>query len=114
MYLFLFGLCSIGTIVCPANYLPCDRSAHGHSTRFCLQPSRICDGDADCINDLDEENCPCKSSQFHCQSNGLCIDRKMQCDGVRDCVDYSDEIGCSKYIAFFNIMWPFVFHVHQQ
>lgn len=71
---------------------------------FCI------DGDQDCSNGKDEENCTtsatdpnhktdnimptCHDWMFQC-SNDKCVPHWWKCDGVNDCGDSSDELGCT-------------------
>jgi hypothetical protein len=79
----------------------------------CIFATWRCDGDADCSDGQDEENCTASSSDptiempypvfpketqcnewtFQC-ANGQCIPYWWKCDGSRDCSDHSDELEC--------------------
>ncbi|XP_062837693.1 atrial natriuretic peptide-converting enzyme [Anolis carolinensis] len=66
-----------------------------HSGR-CVLSSRRCDGQADCEDDSDEENCGCKErGLWECPTSKLCIKHTMICDGFADCPDNADEKNCS-------------------
>ncbi|KAG8174971.1 hypothetical protein JTE90_021969 [Oedothorax gibbosus] len=65
----------------------------------CVAQIWRCDGDNDCGNLKDEENCqrdikpkPCPG--FQCVEDGHCIPETWHCDGEQDCGDNSDELGC--------------------
>ncbi|XP_046669711.1 basement membrane-specific heparan sulfate proteoglycan core protein isoform X9 [Homalodisca vitripennis] len=67
----------------------------------CIPLSQVCDGVYQCIDKLDEENCPdipkaCTSEQFECRDGSSCIALAQYCDGRYDCRDYSDESNCSQ------------------
>ncbi|GFQ64021.1 low-density lipoprotein receptor-related protein 2, partial [Trichonephila clavata] len=82
---------------CPDDWVDCGNGK-------CVAYLWKCDGENDCGNFKDEENCdlgvpsrPCESHQFQCR-HGHCIPEVWKCDGEHDCEDESDEIGCSMYL----------------
>ncbi|KAJ7410458.1 hypothetical protein WISP_108075 [Willisornis vidua] len=62
----------------------------------CVLASRRCDGQADCEDDSDEDNCGCRErGLWECPVKKLCIKHAMICDGFPDCPDMMDEKNCS-------------------
>ena len=55
----------------------------------------MCDGDTACVDNSDEKNCKCLTSDFACPS-GECLDVEKLCDLRKDCKDGTDEARCGK------------------
>ncbi|XP_076042677.1 sortilin-related receptor-like [Oratosquilla oratoria] len=76
----------------------CGENEFECSSGSCIRDSWVCDGDKDCRNGEDEENCrgwECdKHKQFRCHTTIGCVDLERHCDGHADCADGSDEAGC--------------------
>lgn len=72
----------------------------------CISRIFLCDGEDDCDNMQDEEDCgqvaqsnkiiieECPKDQFHCEDKSHCIPLKWRCDGQKECADGSDEKNC--------------------
>ena len=66
---------------------------------LCVPLSWQCDGDNDCIDGSDEENCDARTNvhnhvcrnEFMCNTSHECIHPAWVCDGEQDCRDASDE-----------------------
>jgi len=77
---------------CDTDEFSCDSSGG------CIPSTLVCDGNSDCVNGNDEQNCPATTdsecSGFLCPSTSECIPSAWLCDGDNDCGDMSDEQGC--------------------
>ena len=71
---------------CPVNHFRC-------SNGKCISDVYVCNGEQNCVNGEDENDCSCSDKSFRC-SNNKCIDISLFCDHVIDCEDGSDESNC--------------------
>ncbi|XP_013769569.1 prolow-density lipoprotein receptor-related protein 1 [Pundamilia nyererei] len=62
----------------------------------CVLYRYLCDGERDCMDGSDEEDCEtsCSKDKFQCAHGKMCIEKSQVCDGVPQCQDRSDELQC--------------------
>ncbi|CAL1298854.1 unnamed protein product [Larinioides sclopetarius] len=76
----------------------CSRTEATCQNGECIPRAYACDGDFDCTDRSDEQNCDyqyqCQPNEFQCD-NKKCVLKVWRCDGDNDCGDNSDEKSCS-------------------
>ncbi|CAF1134774.1 unnamed protein product [Adineta steineri] len=78
-----------GSILCYET-LKCD------SGMLCLDWRDVCNGQQNCMDGLDEENCDllefneCENDEYRC-TDGMCIAEEYWLDASLDCMDWTDE-----------------------
>ncbi|XP_029457218.1 low-density lipoprotein receptor-related protein 2-like isoform X2 [Rhinatrema bivittatum] len=81
------------TQFCPRTFIKCRDGTK------CIHPEYMCDGEADCLDGSDEDDCTAfcgKPGMFSCLDGTKCFEDNLRCDGVAQCPDSSDEQDCWK------------------
>lgn len=81
---------------CASGYFQCN------ATKVCIPVFYTCDGEDDCGDNSDEQNCsrqPCPPNMFTCESDGKCIPEYKVCDFENDCADGQDERNCPTQVC---------------
>ncbi|CAF2187919.1 unnamed protein product [Rotaria magnacalcarata] len=74
----------------------CYTTLECYTGALCLDWRDICNGEQQCMEGWDEENCDilefneCEDDEYRCL-NGMCIREEYWLDSDRDCMDHSDE-----------------------
>jgi len=109
--------------VCLVEPQSCDTDHWQCANQQCIPLVWRCDGDIDCHDNSDEQNCTsadaerraklsppgvvrppptlCADNQFRCVTSRECINKAWYCDGEDDCLDSSDEANCELFAPFF-------------
>ncbi|ESO97946.1 hypothetical protein LOTGIDRAFT_104147 [Lottia gigantea] len=73
---------------CEFDWLPCGSNGN------CIPKEWFCDGEQDCFDNKDENNCEsCKMGEIPCH-DGSCLPQYQRCDGIPQCTDAEDEDEC--------------------
>ncbi|XP_075056354.1 low-density lipoprotein receptor-related protein 2-like [Mixophyes fleayi] len=79
------------TLFCPRTFVSC------RDGKECVSSDFVCDGEKDCLDGSDEDDCTAfcsNAGMFQCLKGIKCIDERYRCDGVSQCPDGSDERNC--------------------
>ncbi|XP_014393375.1 PREDICTED: low-density lipoprotein receptor-related protein 1B isoform X1 [Myotis brandtii] len=80
-------------LLCTRSSVPC------RNGKECISREYLCDGERDCQDGSDEENCSHLCNRpgiFQCLDGSKCLEEKYHCDGAQQCSDGSDELDCWK------------------
>lgn len=86
---------------CPQLSSTCGEGYFTCANNLCIPNVYRCDGENDCGDKSDEQDCgssashKCSPHMFQCKSNNMCIPNYFACDHEKDCEDGSDEFNCN-------------------
>uniref|UniRef100_A0A8W8MUI3 Uncharacterized protein n=1 Tax=Magallana gigas TaxID=29159 RepID=A0A8W8MUI3_MAGGI len=87
-----------GVLGLPTANHTCQHDKYACGDGACIPVNWVCNGEVDCKNDMDEQNCDhpttCSGGAYQC-SSGACVPHRWHCDGKLDCNDGSDEENCT-------------------
>ncbi|KAF4799120.1 Transmembrane protease serine 6 [Turdus rufiventris] len=95
--------------VCPGKF-----QCHEDST--CIEFSRVCNQQLDCVNGSDEEHCsgevPCGPFTYRCEDRTCVKKPNPLCDTTADCKDLSDENHCGEEMISHKLASPSIWTVY--
>lgn len=101
MYMVFINLLACVLSLPTANHT-CQHDKYACGDGACIPVNWVCDGEVDCKNDMDEQNCDhpttCSGGSYQC-SSGACVPHRWRCDGELDCNDGSDEENCTSTVS---------------
>eukprot|EP00918_Siedleckia_nematoides_P033993 GHVU01073976.1.p1 GENE.GHVU01073976.1~~GHVU01073976.1.p1 ORF type:complete len:764 (+),score=43.37 GHVU01073976.1:26-2293(+) len=88
-------VCMVELCLCSAGST-CGPQSFACKNLQCINATLRCNGQRDCNDGSDEDNCTCATNKFQCVESKRCIPGSWKCDDDQDCSDNSDEEGCTR------------------